>query len=349
MKTPIQMICGLALAILLASSALAVPLGTGFTYQGQLVQSGTPVNGTATLRFSLWDAAGSGSPPAGGTQIGASQILANVPVANGMFTVQLNGGGEFGASAFKGDARWLQIEVCTSPSCTAQTALAPRQPITATPYASYAAGPWRTSGANVFVPSGNVGIGTATPQGPLDVASGTASFVRVDGVNGDLHFNGGSDGLFSLYNDSPLSTASTGFIGQGAVRLLVANTGNVGIGTIAPTQKLDVRGEITMGASGQYFASGGQEDIWMVRGAIDSFGSSTAGCCYSVTHSGTGVYDIVFTGVPLGPLVTTVTPGAFRFGASTVTISGGVRILVWRQDTGNFADCSFSFITMGQR
>lgn len=35
-----------------------------------------------------------------------------VPVSNGLFTVLLNGNGEFGANAFNGSARWLQIQVC---------------------------------------------------------------------------------------------------------------------------------------------------------------------------------------------------------------------------------------------
>src|SRR5262249_48301131 len=124
------------------SSRAAVPLGTGFTYQGQLKQNGGPMNGTVHLRFSLWDAAGSGAPPVGGRQLGVSQLLANTPIANGLFTVALNDGGEFGANAFDGQARWLQVEICADPACASLSILSPRQPITATPYATFSAGPW---------------------------------------------------------------------------------------------------------------------------------------------------------------------------------------------------------------
>ncbi len=109
-------------------------LGTAFTYQGQLKNAGGPVNDTCDLQFSLWDAAGSGSPPTGGTQIGITQTL-SVTVTNGLFTAVLNGGNEFGANAFTGDERWLQIAVRCPAGNGAYTTLAPRQALTAAPYA----------------------------------------------------------------------------------------------------------------------------------------------------------------------------------------------------------------------
>src|SRR3989304_1874395 len=134
MKTRIPMLSVLTLVVALTPAAAplaAAPLGTAFTYQGQLKEDGVPIDGTAHLRFSLWDAAGNGSPPVGGGQIGASQLLANVAVTNGLFTVPLNGGDQFGANAFNGEARWLQVEVCADAGCGTLTILAPPQPLTA--------------------------------------------------------------------------------------------------------------------------------------------------------------------------------------------------------------------------
>jgi hypothetical protein len=74
-------------------------VGSGFTFQGQLVDDGSPVNGDCDLRVGLWAAA------SGGSQIGSSQTVANAPVNQGRFTVTLNGGGEFGPTAFTGQAR----------------------------------------------------------------------------------------------------------------------------------------------------------------------------------------------------------------------------------------------------
>ena len=108
------------------------PLGTAFTYQGQLKQGGNPVNGTCDFQFSLWDAADDG------TQIG-SQTKTNVNVVNGLFTVQL----DFGASAFTGEARWLEVAVRCPAGGGSYTTLRPRQELTATPYALYATkAPW---------------------------------------------------------------------------------------------------------------------------------------------------------------------------------------------------------------
>lgn len=111
------------------------------------------------LRFSLWDAAGSGAVPSGGTQIGASHVVPGVPVVGGRFSVEVNTGGEFGPQAFDGQARWLQIEICADSACGSATVLGPRQLLTATPYAL---GPWRIDGAGLSYGGGRVGIGTAS-------------------------------------------------------------------------------------------------------------------------------------------------------------------------------------------
>jgi hypothetical protein len=99
-----------------------------------LKKDGASVTANCDFTFSLWDAAGSGSPPAGGNQIGGYQTINAVAVSNGLFTVTLNGGGEFGANAFNGEARWLQTSV-TCPGDSGASTLSPRQPITPAPYA----------------------------------------------------------------------------------------------------------------------------------------------------------------------------------------------------------------------
>lgn len=89
--------------------------GASFTYQGQLQNGGGLVNNTCNFQFSLWDAAGSGSPPTGGTRLGGSQTVTGVAVLAGRFTVLLNPAGEFWASAFNGSARFLEIAVQCPP------------------------------------------------------------------------------------------------------------------------------------------------------------------------------------------------------------------------------------------
>jgi hypothetical protein len=104
-------------------------LGTGFTYQGQLSSSSGPINGACDFQFGLHDALN------GGAQLGSTQTVNSVSVSNGVFTVVLNGAGEFGASAFTGEARWLAISVRCPAGSGGYTALSPRQALTPVPYA----------------------------------------------------------------------------------------------------------------------------------------------------------------------------------------------------------------------
>ncbi|MBL8879373.1 MAG: hypothetical protein JNG88_09670, partial [Phycisphaerales bacterium] len=120
-------------ALAFAANLAAAPISTGFTYQAQLKNAGALYNGNATLTFRLFDAA------SGGNLLG-SQTLANQPVDDGLVTVLLNGGGEFGGSAFDGSERWLEIEVDG-------VTLTPRQALTAAPYAMGMRPGTRVSGA----------------------------------------------------------------------------------------------------------------------------------------------------------------------------------------------------------
>ena len=112
--------------------AVALPstqLGTGFTYQGQLNNAGSPVNANCDFQFGLYNAF------SGPAQVGATQTVSNVGVVGGKFTVLLNGGNEFGSSAFLGEARWLNVAVRCPAGAGSYTNLVPRQSMTAAPYA----------------------------------------------------------------------------------------------------------------------------------------------------------------------------------------------------------------------
>lgn len=101
--------------------------GTGFTYQGQINQSSIPADGNLTFRFVLYDSA------AGGNQIGNAQTE-SIAVSGGLFTVVLNDTGQFGASAFNGEARYLEVRVSDNGGA-GFTTLTPRQALNPAPYA----------------------------------------------------------------------------------------------------------------------------------------------------------------------------------------------------------------------
>ena len=73
-------------------------LGTAFTYQGELKKGDSPVDDSCDMVFSLYN-------DAGGTGQVGSAITHTVPISDGLFTVVLNDGDEFGASAFNCAAR----------------------------------------------------------------------------------------------------------------------------------------------------------------------------------------------------------------------------------------------------
>src|SRR5690349_13129304 len=73
--------------------------GTAFTYQGVLNDQGAPANGTYDLQFNLF------TLPVGGALIGPLFTTNDLAISNGLFVVTL----DFGASAFTGAPRWLEI------------------------------------------------------------------------------------------------------------------------------------------------------------------------------------------------------------------------------------------------
>lgn len=139
----------------------ATALGTGFTYQGRLTDAGSPANGAYDLRFILYDAETAGSA------VGSTLTKEDVAVTNGLFSVDL----DFGASAFNGDARWVEIAVRPGSSSGTHTVLSPRQPISPAPYALFAkaaggiAVPFAASGTSAGAPSSTTGLFTVTQTG----------------------------------------------------------------------------------------------------------------------------------------------------------------------------------------
>lgn len=102
-------------------------MGTAFTYQGYLEENGAPASNPSgyDFIFRLYDA------PSAGVKIGSDLTIGDVPVSKGLFTVTL----DFGASAFTGDARYLDISVRLGSSTGSYTLLSPRQALNAVPYA----------------------------------------------------------------------------------------------------------------------------------------------------------------------------------------------------------------------
>ena len=130
---------------LLALLAFSRPLpsfaqSTAFSYQGRLTANGSPANGGHELRFGLFGSATNGNP------IGVAVTNAPVMVADGLFIATL----DFGAAAFDGPPRWLEIAVRRSGGTNGFATLEPRQPLLAAPYAVHAATASNLLGNSMF-------------------------------------------------------------------------------------------------------------------------------------------------------------------------------------------------------
>ncbi len=97
---------------------------TAISYQGRLSRAGLPASGFYDFQFSLYDSAG------GGTKAGEVQTQNGLQVSGGEFRAVM----DFGAPAFDGFERWLQVAVRTNGGGDFEI-LQPRQRISSAPYA----------------------------------------------------------------------------------------------------------------------------------------------------------------------------------------------------------------------
>jgi hypothetical protein len=167
----------------LAGPAGAQPLGTAFTYQGQLTESGQPAVGLYDLQVCLYDS------PASSVALSCVPDLDDVPVQSGVFTIAL----DFGSAAFIGQQRFIELRVRPGSGSGTYTTLAPRQLVRAVPEALRAgvasAAPWsgltgvppgfadgidNNSGGTVTAITAGAGLGggTITGSGTIGIANG---------------------------------------------------------------------------------------------------------------------------------------------------------------------------------
>jgi len=127
--------------------------------------------------------------------------------------------------------------------------------------------------------AGNVGIGTTTPGARLDVVGGGGSTIDLtvngrlrtgDGNNlGGMWVNGAGTQFMGQYDASAMGLYNNGW------RMVVNNTGNVGIGTTTPGARLNVEGGgIQVGGNGtinsqgahlQWNRSGFEGETWLIN------------------------------------------------------------------------------------
>lgn len=171
-RTTAAMLASIACAAL-TTTALAAPI----SYQGQLQDNGSNVNGSINFEFRLFTAS------SGGSQVG-STVFTTEAVADGVFTAEL----DFGLNPYTSEQDlWLEV--------VANGEVLPRQRVTAAPFSN------ATRGLQVSA-NGAVGIGVAAPPSQwLEVKSPSAQ-------KGFRTFNFSGPLTAGLFNEGSLDGAT---------------------------------------------------------------------------------------------------------------------------------------------
>jgi hypothetical protein len=183
MKFKILLTC---VVCLISAKIHADPLGTAFTYQGQLATNGVSANGTYDFLFKLYTNSATGS-------LLTYVTVTNVAVTNGIFTTTM----DFGAM-FNGTAYWLGISVRSNNSGS-YVALTPRQALTPTPNALYST----TSGTAATASS--VSSGSVTAAG---IANATITAANIASGQVVTSLNGLKDAVTLLQGNNVTITPS---------------------------------------------------------------------------------------------------------------------------------------------
>lgn len=134
--------------------------------------------------------------------------------------------------------------------------------------------------------SGSVGIGTSTPASPLDVNGQIQSNLglNLDRVSGQTQIYFRENGTLRTQLTSNYADGNFYLYHGGANRLVVATSGNVGIGTISPSSTLQVNGTFNSLA---LWTNVSGITSWGNSGSV-AFGGLTWGTGYAMVYSTSG-------------------------------------------------------------
>ncbi len=287
---------GLAAALTISASA-QTPLGSAFTYQGELRQSGSPATGSADFRFRLYTA------DIAGTQVGGEIAVNGSALTGGRFTAAI----DFGAAAFGTDARWVEVDVRYPAGAGSFLTLSPRQRVTPAPAAGYAveAG----SAANAIQLNGQ---GPSYYQNASNLSSGTLASGLLSGAyTGAVTF----------------ANTSNAFSGNGA-GLIGLNASSLATGTLADAR---LSSNVALLGAAQTFVGSKSFAAGLSTSAFSMAAGAAAGRVLTSDASGVGTWQTPIVPSPLhvtsGPASSTV------WGQNTGTSTAGIG--VWGSHNGS--------------
>jgi hypothetical protein len=243
-RAPIVPVALALLFILNLQLSTAFTQGTAFTYQGQLQNNGSPVNGSYDLQFTLYATNVSGTAIAGPVTNSATAI------SNGLFTVTI----DFGPGVFTGTSDWLDIAVRTN-SGNSFTELTPRQPLTPAPYSIFAESA-NAAGLSGTIPPGNV---SGTYNNPIYLNNAGNSFTGngsgLTGVNSAALGGLGVSNFWQTGGNSGTSPTNGSFLGTTDTQPIELRVGGLRGWRVEP----DSRGDGAANLIGGYISNAVQQ------------------------------------------------------------------------------------------
>jgi hypothetical protein len=271
----------LLVSLLISGHVLAVGdvIGSAFSYQGELLDGGSPANGEYSFQIALML-----TEVDGPTAVTFRQF-SNVQVSNGLFTIREV---DFGDVVYDGTEYWLQLLVKKADNPGFHTLISPRQRLSAVPYAVQAeflaannanngdvlqfdgsnwvgqalnlTTAWQDNGALVTTDK-YVGIKTVAPSAVLHVDGpfGENDLLRIDN-EGSNRFYVNASGRVGIRTDAPNATLHVSGaaaddpmriqIGS-ATKFVVKNNGgtSIGVNAFPPDNGLYVQGDVKQNAN----------------------------------------------------------------------------------------------------
>lgn len=248
---------GMLFAAVSAGLSAQEPQGHQFSYQGRLLDNGTPANGEFDLRFSLH------SDPDHTAPSPPTVDLPAWPVVDGLVVVELNF-----PHAFEGRQRWLQMEVNGE-------MILPRQPVLTTPVAQFA--------LETELHGEVTGQGSSNQVSGARIAADPGTLVRRDlsgaieasVVRGDLQGNADSASLAAQAVSADTAGAFTGLLAGDVTGLQGATS--ISPGAVTATKIADnqvvksvngLRDQVTLAGAGTVSVNSSGSTLTIQGGGI---------------------------------------------------------------------------------
>jgi hypothetical protein len=232
---------------------------------------------------------------------------------------------------------------------------------------------------------GNVGIGTLDPEAKLDIRGVPSPQGNALGGNKWFQIGDGGDSgrIWMQYGDQlaplivlsdlddppriqfqqignaletgPQFLSTIGHSRSGSSDISIMG-GSVGVGTTAPVERLDVRGNIKLGANGDFFSVGCPDNLRMIAGRVSSGGGLQSGSGYSAVKLSEGryqiTYSVAFSSTPI--VVVTLVDPTLEDNMVCVLSSSSTGFTVSSMDydppgDADPQDSAFNFIALGPR